>query len=257
MVWLRVLLCVFLTGPLVAFANDLPDLIARIKPSIVGVGVAYPPRQPIFRGDRARYMGTGFVVQDGLTVVTNAHVLPAGVDAPSRELIAVFVGQGKNATARPAQLLAEDKDLDLAVLRFEGPPLPALSLGDSGKVREGDSVAFTGYPLGEAMGLTPVTHRGIVSAITPMVPPASRAGELTALHVSRARKGLMAFQLDATAYPGNSGSPVYNDLGEVIGVLNSVVVKETRENLLTQPSGISYAIPSRHIVTLLAGLSVP
>ena len=118
-------------------------------------------------------------------------------------------------------------------------------------------MAFTGYPLGEAMGLTPVTHRGIVSAIAPLVPPASRAGELTALHMSRARKGLTAFQLDATAYPGNSGSPVYNYSGEVIGVLNSVVVKETRENLLTQPSGISYAIPSRHIVTLLAGLSVP
>ena len=56
----------------------------------------------------------------------------------------------------------------------------------------------------------------------------------------------------AIAYPGNSGSPVYHPAtGEVIAILNSVYVKKSRENILKQPSGISYAIPSRFIQNLL------
>jgi S1-C subfamily serine protease len=60
------------------------------------------------------------------------------------------------------------------------------------------------------------------------------------------------FQLDATAYPGNSGSPVYDPAtGEVIGVVNMVFVKGTKEAALERPSGITYAIPSRYLVELL------
>ena len=60
------------------------------------------------------------------------------------------------------------------------------------------------------------------------------------------------FQLDATAYPGNSGSPLYDpDTGEVIGVINKVFVQESKENVLSKPSGISYAIPVNHIQNLL------
>ncbi|HJY76993.1 MAG TPA: S1C family serine protease, partial [Burkholderiales bacterium] len=60
------------------------------------------------------------------------------------------------------------------------------------------------------------------------------------------------FQLDATAYPGNSGSPVYHpESGAVIGIVNSVFVKATREAALAQPSGITYAIPARQLIELL------
>ena len=60
------------------------------------------------------------------------------------------------------------------------------------------------------------------------------------------------FQLDATAYPGNSGSPVFElDNGRVVGVINSVLVKETRESVLSNPSGITYAIPAKYIQQLL------
>jgi S1-C subfamily serine protease len=60
------------------------------------------------------------------------------------------------------------------------------------------------------------------------------------------------FQLDATAYPGNSGSPLYDpNSGGVIGVINKVFVQESKENILSKPSGISYAIPINHIEKLL------
>jgi S1-C subfamily serine protease len=60
------------------------------------------------------------------------------------------------------------------------------------------------------------------------------------------------FQLDGTAYPGNSGGPLFDPAtGKVLGVLNMVFIKGTRESALTHPSGISYAIPSEHIKQLL------
>ena len=60
-------------------------------------------------------------------------------------------------------------------------------------------------------------------------------------------------QLDATAYPGNSGSPVYDpESGDVLGIINMVFVKGTKEAALTQPSGITYAIPASHLQALLA-----
>ena len=60
------------------------------------------------------------------------------------------------------------------------------------------------------------------------------------------------FQLDAIAYPGNSGSPVYHpDSGQVIGVVNSVYVKESKESALERPSGITYAIPVTWVRQLL------
>ena len=66
------------------------------------------------------------------------------------------------------------------------------------------------------------------------------------------RNPFVVYQLDIVAYPGNSGSPVYNvETGEVIGVVNSVFVKGTKESVLEKPSGISYAIPVRYVHDLL------
>jgi S1-C subfamily serine protease len=93
----------------------------------------------------------------------------------------------------------------------------------------------------------------MVSAVAPVAIPSARANLLDPQLIRRLTGGAFEiFQLDATAYPGNSGSPLYDpDSGAVVGVINMVFVKGTKEAALTNPSGISYAIPSRHIADLL------
>lgn len=82
--------------------------------------------------------------------------------------------------------------------------------------------------------------------------PVRNSKQLNQRLVTRLRDPYMVYQLDGTAYPGNSGSPVYErETGKVIGVVNSVFVKETKENLLSNPSGITYAIPVRYVKKLL------
>ena len=245
------LLCLLALPP--AWAASLPDILDRIRPSVVGIGTAYPPRQPNRKGDPVVYLATGFVVGNGRQVITNAHVIPEKLDVDNNQALAVFSGRGARATAHIARVVRTDKEHDLALLEFRGEALPAMQLGNSDTVREGQEVAFSGFPIGMVLGLYPVTHRGIVAAITPMARPVENARTLNAVQLKRLRKGRFnAFQLDATAYPGNSGSPVYEpDTGRVVGVINSVVVKESKESVLQKPSGISYAIPVSHVHSLL------
>jgi S1-C subfamily serine protease len=106
------------------------------------------------------------------------------------------------------------------------------------------------------LGPYPATHRATIAAITPIAIPQGRAGQLSAATARRlAAKPFPVFQLDGTAYPGNSGSPVYEATdGAVIGIVNMVLVKATKETLLSQPSGIAYAVPAEHLRSLLHGV---
>jgi S1-C subfamily serine protease len=72
--------------------------------------------------------------------------------------------------------------------------------------------------------------------------------------IKRVKAGVFpVFQLDATAYPGNSGSPMYDvENGRVVAIVNMVFVKGTRETAVSNPSGIAFAIPIRHLRDLLA-----
>lgn len=239
------------------WATSLADVIDEVRPAVVGVGTAYPPRQPIRGQSPNRLVGTGFVVADGRTIVTNRHVLPEKLDSDNQQILAVFAGRGATAMVHPATVLAVDPVHDLALLSISSGPLPTVRLGDSTGVREGNSIAFTGYPIGAVLGLYPATHTGIISAVTPVAQTVESAQQLSAAQVRRMRAPYDVFQLDATAYPGNSGSPVYTLTdGAIVAVVNSVFVKESKESVLEKPSGITYAIPVVHVRTLLrtAGL---
>jgi S1-C subfamily serine protease len=85
--------------------------------------------------------------------------------------------------------------------------------------------------------------------------PAATAQQLDPRALLRLREGnYELFQLDATAYPGNSGGPLLDaDTGQVLGIVNMVLVKGGRESALSNPTGISYAVPVRHLHELLKG----
>ena len=116
----------------------------------------------------------------------------------------------------------------------------------------GTDIAFTGFPIGAVLGIFPATHQGIIAAITPDAIPAKTAEQLSTTMLRRLGATQLIYQLDATAYPGNSGSPVYDKSnGNVIGVINKVIVRDTKESALSAPSGISYAVPVQYVRELI------
>jgi len=226
---------------------DMADTLAAIKPGVVGVGIFNPTASP-----RANLQGTGFAVLDGRYVVSCAHIFAQPLDSEKKETHAIFIGRDRQMTVRSAKLIATDMSRDLALLRIEGDPLPPLRLGDSDRVREGWQLYFTGYPIGSVLGLNPSTHRAGLAAIIPIFTPVAAASQLNTRTLKQANDAYEVFELDAIAYPGNSGSPVWHpDTGEVLGVVNSVYVKGAKEAALSAPSGISYAIPVKHVHQLL------
>ncbi len=236
-----------LPGQTVASAADLVQTVKRVKPSIVAVGTYDRLRRPpgVFRG-------TGFAVLDGRHILTNQHVLPMESDLAQTEELVVFRPNGAEAQILPVVVVAEDKGRDIAVLRLSGASLPPLQISPPNRAAEGQSIAFTGFPIGPILGLHPVTHRGIISAITSIAAPSPTSRSLDAKTVRRLRDRFSVYQLDATAYPGNSGSPVYDmKSGAVVAIIGSVFVKESKERLLQDPSGITYAIPIEHAMRLL------
>jgi S1-C subfamily serine protease len=249
----RLLRSTLLACAAVAFAGPWPagaalkETIATVKPSVVGVGTMLRTRSPAIV-----FVATGFAVGDGLSIITNAHALPE-LDAEHMEALGIVQGLGEKLEFRPATVAAIDREHDLAHLRLTGAPLPALRLDSGADVAEGQSLAFTGFPLGMALGLTPVTHRAMLSAITPILLPSLNSRRLDARTITQLqRRPFQIMQLDGTAYPGNSGSPVYDpDNGVVYGVLNMTLLKTQKENAISQPSGISYAIPVRYVQELL------
>ncbi len=231
-------------------AERLPDVIERIKPSVLAVGFFNETQSPRFA-----FRGTGFVAGDGNLLVTCSHVVDRDIEPGKKGQLVVLSSHGKGAgQIRRAEVLEVDEVHDLTVLRFDGNPLPALDLGKAAPAREGQSVAFMGFPLGGALGFAPVTHRGMVSSVTSVALPSPTAKQLDGRSISRLREGAFEMlQLDATAYPGNSGGPLFDaESGEIVGVVNMVTLKGTRESALTHPSGISYAIPVEFVLQLHA-----
>ena len=227
---------------------ERPETIERVKASVLGVATHLRTRVP-----PVELRATGFVVGDGRHVLTNAHAIPDGGNMKDFERLQVIVGRAGQPGLRNAELVARDREHDLALLRIAGPPMQPLELRAEPPIREGEEYLFTGFPIGMVLGFYPVTHRAMVASLVPIAMPATQGAELSAERVRRLRrKPFTVIQLDGTAYPGNSGSPLYDPRdGRVVGILNSVLVKRTRENLLKHPSGISYAIPAKHALQLL------
>ena len=231
-----------------AWASELVESIRRVRPSIIAVGTFKPTASPQFT-----FRGTGFAVGDGSMVVTNAHVLPKSVDLDAYESIAIAIpgDDGPGASGRKAELLASDPEHDLALLKISGPPLVPLALASDGLVEEGELVAFTGFPIGSVLGLIPVTHRGIVSAVTPIVMPGRSAGNSMPEHplaegsvpgLPARRHRLSGQQRQPALQAGQQRGDRAYQHGSGEG---------HQESVLSQPSGISYAIPSRYIHELM------
>ncbi len=240
-------LAALLVGAVQSTRADLVSTIQKVKPSVVGLGAYRQTRVP-----PAVVLATGFVVADGLHVITNEHVisgLPEDMD--SRDLV-IFTGHGKQVNVRKARVLEVDKVHDLAILKLSGKPLPAFELGDSGAVREGTPIAFTGYPIGAILGLYPATHSGIVAAMPPYIIPVNHASRLDAATIASLRDPFRVFQLDAVSYPGNSGSAVYEqDSGRVIAVVSSGFVVKARKITQINPGLITFAIPVEYVKRLM------
>jgi S1-C subfamily serine protease len=242
--------CVLALALAMPAAAGPEETIARVKPSVVMIGTLIKTRNPPFS-----FRGTGFAVGDGRLIATNAHVVNAPLDAAAGEMLVVGIpGTQGRAELREAKVAADDASRDLALLRIDGTPLPPLALAER-EAREGQTLLFTGFPIGSVLGPIPSTHRAMIASMPPIALPNVRAAQLTGAQIRRLAEGpFPVYQLDATAYPGNSGSPLYDmESGAVAGVINMVFVKRSREAALTQPSGITYAIPASHLRTLMEG----
>ena len=132
-------------------------------------------------------LGSGFFVNSDGYILTNSHVV--GKESwPS-----IRLANGKSVSAN---IIKTDEEKDLALLKASGSVFPALPLGDSNRVSQGESVIAIGSP----MGLEGTVTRGIVSALR------------------KAANGVIYIQTDAAVNLGNSGGPLLNKAGQVIGI---------------------------------------
>ena len=237
------MVCLFCTANV--FANPIVKTIKEVTPSVVAIGKKTP-----IENQGSRVLGTGFAVGDGSLIVTNYHVVSEPLSTNVVEFYVALSGEGQIVNEIKGEVLAIDPVHDIAIMKIERHLPPLILAGD--KLSDiGTDIAFTGYPIGAILGLYAATHKGSIAAITPDAIPAHNADYLTINMLKRLEKPSLIYQLDATAYPGNSGSAVYlQESGEVVGIINKVIVKDTKESALSNPSGISYAVPVAKIRAL-------
>ena len=166
--------------------SSLADVVERIQASVV----------QIISGGGS---GSGFIVNAGGLVITNEHV----VGRASR--VGVWLTNGRSYDG---DVLERDETADLALVQIDGGgSFDAITVGDPDRVRVGDEVLALGFPLADRIGLDLTVTRGIISS-------------------TRTMAGVELLQTDAAVNPGNSGGPLVNRDGEVIGV-NTSKIEET------------------------------
>ncbi len=198
------------------------DLVERLSPAVVNIatrqrvaGIAEPPQLPRGQqgdgGAAVTSLGSGFIISADGVVVTNNHVIEAA------DAIEVILQNGQRYEAA---VVGRDPATDIAVLRINpGAPLPFVNLGDSDTARVGDIVLAIGNPFGLGGSLSV----GVVSARNRNI-EAGRYDDF--------------IQTDAAINRGNSGGPLFNMSGDVIGV-NTAILSPTGSSV-----GIGFATPT-------------
>ena len=165
--------------------------------------------------------GSGFVLTKDGFIVTNYHVVE------NADTVKVTMYNGDEYDAK---YVGGDEDYDIAVIKVEATDLPAVTLGDSSKLNVGDHVLASGNPLGE---LTFSMSGGMVSCVD------------RAINVDGTPFNMI--QTDASINPGNSGGPLFNQYGEVVGIVSAKYSSYSSEAV----EGLGFAIPMNDVFAMI------
>ena len=223
---------------------SLADMVERLQPAVVNISTrqrvkvqnpfANSPFGDLFgfQGNgqpqtrQAQSLGSGFIISADGYIVTNNHVVSPGAQGATVDSITVTLD---NREEYPAKLIGRDPATDLAVLKIESKkPLPFVKFGDSTKARVGDWV----IAIGEPYALSGTVTAGIISAV----------------HRNTGGAYDKFIQTDASINQGNSGGPMFDMYGNVIGI-NSQILSPSGGNV-----GIGFAIPSEQAVPVIETL---